>query len=41
MILEKAKNYQESKLLKETIHINAKYQKHDFQIAKSSSPSVR
>ena len=41
MISEKPKGYQESKLLKETRHIKAKYQEHEFQIAKSSSPSVR
>ena len=41
MISENPKGYQESKLLKEAMHIKAKYQKHEFQIAKSSSPSMR
>ena len=35
MISEKPKGYQESKLLKETIHIKTKHQKHEFQIAKT------
>ena len=34
------KCYQESKLLQEEIHIKAKYQKHEFQIAENYSPSV-
>ena len=41
MILENPKGYQESKLLKETMHIKAKYQEHEFQITKSSSSSMR
>ena len=41
MISEKLKAIKSQNSLQETIHIKAKYQKHESQIAKSSSPSVR